>query len=323
MKQHLHFILRKCALSLIAIAFTQSSFSQIGIFNELEAGVTFGPSNFLGDLGGTKGRGMGFLKDNNIAKTKFIVGAHLTGYINPLIGVRLALNYGTITGADEIIKGQGGLEEARKFRNSDFRSRLFEAFVAAEIYPTVFMEYDPFEVYKKIRPYGVIGVGVFNFNPQGTDPLTGTYVNLKDLSTEGQGFAEYPNRKPYKTTQLNIPMGLGVKYFVNDNTSVSFEVIHRKTFTDYIDDVSTTYIDPDLFDQYFGVGSQKAQLARRMANKTDQGPNNSAGYGPGDKRGTSTNMDAYYSFGFKVSFRLGARESSDNYKPIKCPALRF
>ncbi|MBZ5857381.1 outer membrane beta-barrel protein [Flavihumibacter profundi] len=323
MKQHLHFLLRKCALSLLAIAFTQTSFSQIGIFNEFEAGVTFGPSNFLGDLGGTKGRGMGFLKDNNFSQTHLMVGAHLTGYVNPLFAMRLAVNYGTITGADEIIKSQGGLEEARKFRNSDFRSRILEGFIAAEIYPTVLYEYDPEEVYKKIRPYGLLGVGVFNFNPQGTDPLTGQWVNLKDLSTEGQGFAEYPDRKPYKTTQLNIPMGIGVKYFINDNTSVSLEVIHRKTFTDYIDDVSTTYIDPDLFDKYFGIGSQKAQLARRMANKSDQGSNTSAGYGPGDKRGTATNKDAYYSFGFKVSFRLGNGNNNDNYKPIKCPTLRF
>jgi len=323
MKQHLHVILRKCALSLIAIACAQSSFSQIGIFNEFEAGVTFGPSNFLGDLGGTKGRGMGFLKDNNISQTKFIVGAHLTGYVNPFFAVRLAVNYGTLAGEDQIIKGQGGLEEYRKFRNSDFKSRLLEGFVAAEIYPSVFFEYDFEDLYHKIRPYGILGVGVFHFNPQGTDPLTGQFVNLKDLSTEGQGFAEYPNRKQYKTTQLNIPMGIGVKYFVSENTSVSLEVVHRKTFTDYIDDVSTTYIDPNLFDQYFGVGSQKAQLARRMANKTDQGSGSSGGYGPGDKRGTATNKDAYYSFGFKVSFRLTKGEDGYNYKSIKCPAMRF
>lgn len=323
MKKHLQFLLRKCTLSLIALATAQSSFSQIGVFNEFEAGVTVGPSNFLGDLGGTKGRGRGFLKDNNFPMTKLMVGAHLTGYFNPFFAVRLAANYGTLEGNDEIIKGQGGLEEARKFRNSDFRSRLLEGFIAAEIYPTTLFEYDAEDLMHKLRPYGLIGVGVFHFNPQGTDPLTGQWVNLKDLSTEGQGFAEYPDRKPYKLTQMNIPMGIGVKYFVSERTSVSFEVIHRKTFTDYIDDVSTTYIDPNLFDKYFGVGSQKAQLARRMANKSDQGSSTSAGYGPGDKRGTSSNKDAYYSFGFKVSFRLVRYDDGDTYKSIKCPVLRF
>ncbi|ULQ56603.1 hypothetical protein KJS94_00100 [Flavihumibacter rivuli] len=321
MKHHLPILLRKCALSFLALAFTQVSFSQIRLFNNTEAGITFGPSNFLGDLGGNKGRGTTFLKDNNIPLTTFMLGGHITTNPTQWLGIRLAMNIGKLQGEDEIIKGQGGLEEARKFRNSDFRSRLFEAFVAAEVYPTVFMEYDREDTYKKWRPYGLIGVGVFNFNPQGTDPLTGEWVNLKDLSTEGQGFEEYPDRKPYKLTQINIPMGLGVKYFMSDNFSIALEVIHRKTFTDYIDDVSTTYIDPNLFDKYFGMGSQKAQLARRMANKTDQSSSASAGFGPGDKRGTSTNMDAYYSFGFKLSFRLG--RGNDWYNSTRCPTLRF
>jgi hypothetical protein len=322
MKQHLLSLLRKCALSMVTLAFTQSSFSQIGIFNELEAGISFGPSNFLGDLGGNRGRGTGFLKDNNISKTRFIIGAHLTGYTSPAFAVRLAINYGTLTGDDKVIKGAGGMEEARKFRNSDFRSKLLEGFIAAEFYPSVYFEDDLDDLYRKIRPYGMLGVGVFHYNPQGTDPLTGQYVNLKELSTEGQGFEEFPDRKIYNLTQLNIPMGIGAKYFLSENTSICFEIVHRKTFTDYIDDVSTTYIDPNLFDQHFGVGSQKAQLARRMANKTDQGSTTSAAFGPGDKRGTATNNDAYYSFGFKLNFKLG-RDRDNSYRSIKCPTLRY
>lgn len=321
MKQHLHFIVRKCTLSLLAITLTQISFGQISLSHDIEAGLSFGPSNFLGDLGGNKGKGTGFLKDNNIPLTKFMVGAHLTTYASPLWGIRLQVNYGSLIGEDEIIKSQGGWEEARKFRNNNFRSKLLEGFLVAEVFPTVFFEYDAYDYYKKFRPYGVIGVGVFHFNPQGTDPLTGQWVNLKDLSTEGQGFEEYPDRKPYKLTQLNIPMGLGLKYFLSDKTSLALEVIHRKTFSDYIDDVSTEYIDPTLFDKYYGLGSQKAQLAKRMANKSDQGGAASGGYQPGYKRGTSTNNDGYYSICLKVNFKLSRGE--DGYKEIKCPTLKF
>lgn len=320
MKQHLPLFLRTCALSLL-VACSQASVAQIGIFNELEAGITIGPSNFLGDLGGNKGKGTGFLKDNNFSQTRFFVGAHLTAYQSALLGFRLAANYGKIAGDDAIIKGAGGWEEARRFRNTDFRSRILEAMIVAEVYPTVLFEWDVDDLYRKFRPYGVIGVGVFNFNPQGTDPASGGFVNLKNLNTEGQGFAEYPDRKPYKLTQLNIPMGIGLKYFTSETSSISFEVLHRKTFTDYIDDVSTTFIDPNLFDQYYGLGSERAQLARRMANKTDQSVGTAAGFGPGDKRGTPTNNDAYYSFNFKLSFNL-SRGNSD-YRPLKCPTLRF
>ncbi len=120
---------------------------------------------------------------------------------------------------------------------------------------------------------------------------------MQPLRTEGQGFPEYPTRKEYKLSSLNIPLGIGVKYFLSDNVNLSFEIIHRKTFTDYIDDVSTTYVDPSLFYTYLPL--QQAQLAERMANKTN------GIYEGGDKRGTATNNDAYYSAGFKLGIRLG------------------
>ncbi len=248
-------------------------------------------------------------------------GAHVSTHPSPLWGIRLQVNYGQLSGEDEIIRSNGGLEEARKFRNSNFRSKLAEAYVAAEIYPTVLTEYDPTDEYKKFRPYALIGVGVFHFNPQGTDPATGLWVNLKELSTEGQGFAEYPNRKPYKLTQLNIPIGVGIKYFISDRTSLALEVVHRKTFTDYIDDVSTNYIDPALFDQYFGVGTQKSALAKRMANKSDLSGSAAGGYLPGEKRGTPSNNDGYYHIGFKINFRI--KGGDEGYKNMKCPTLRF
>ncbi len=71
------------------------------------------------------------------------------------------------------------------------------------------------------------------------------------LRTEGQGFTEYATRKEYKLMSMNIPIGVGVKYFMSENVNISFEIIHRKTFTDYIDDVSTpNYVDPALFYNY-------------------------------------------------------------------------
>src|SRR5690606_13448162 len=68
-------------------------------------------------------------------------------------------------------------------------------------------------------------------------------VFLKPLSTEGQGLPQYPDRKPYKLTQFAIPFGAGVKFRVSRNTVLAYEVGLRKIFTDYLDDVSTTYVD--------------------------------------------------------------------------------
>jgi hypothetical protein len=161
----------------------------------------------------------------------------------------------------------------------------------------------------------VIGVGVFHFNPQGIDPATGQWVNLRPLHTEGEGFTEYPDRKEYSLWQLNIPYGVGVKYWMSENFSLGLEIITRKTFTDYIDDVSTTYIDPTLFSKY--LSPSQAALATRMADKSNAG----VGRTVGDQRGNSKNNDSYYSIGFKLGFRLGGGDRWGN--STRCPVIRF
>lgn len=294
------------------------SYSQSLYLNSFfEAGITSGPSNFLGDLGGNIGRGTTFLKDNNFPMTKMMVGGYIAFHPYQWLGIRLAGNIGKLEGDDAIINGNGGMEETRKFRNSNFRSELKEAFVAAEIYPTTFLEGDPFEMQGKLRPYGIIGVGVFHFNPQGRDPQTGEWIYLQPLRTEGQGFKEYPDRKEYKLTQLNIPMGIGVKYFLTDRASISLEVIHRKTFTDYIDDVSTTYVDPSLFYNY--LPASQAQMSERMNNKTDASGLASGLFGPGSKRGNPNMNDAYYSFGCKLGIRLMTKRETQLRNSRECP----
>lgn len=294
-----------------------SSFSQLSSGTYWEGGITLAPSNFLGDLGGNYGKGSTFLKDNNFNQTRFIAGAYVAVYPSEWLGGRIALNYGRLSGDDAVIKGKGGLEEARRMRNLNFKSSLLELMVLAEVYPTVFFEADPTDVYHKFRPYLAAGVGAFRFNPKGQDPGTNNWIPLQPLRTEGQGFAEFPDRKPYKLTQLNIPLGIGVKYYVNDNMAIAFEILHRKTFTDYIDDVSTSYIDPALFYNYLG---NQAAVAERIYNKTPaQGR---SGYGVGDKRGTPENNDAYYSAGFKLSFRLGNGDGAWR-NSTRCPVIRF
>ena len=318
MKQILHSAWRCSLLLLVSASSCISSFGQNTESSSVfEVGISMGPTNLLGDVGGNVGRGTKFIKDNNFPMTKFMFGAYVSYQPNEWLGFRFAINRGTLEGDDAIIKGKGGLEEARKYRNSNVRSRLTEAMLLAEVYPTVFLEDDPSDVFGKLRPYLLAGAGIFHFNPQGTDPLTKNWVDLKPLHTEGQGFAEYPGRKEYKLTQVNIPLGFGAKYFLSESVNLGLEVLHRTTFTDYIDDVSTTYIDPSSF--YAHLPLAQAQLAARMANKSG---NNGAStqYAIGDKRGTATNNDAYFSVNVKLGIRLGKGNSWNS--STRCP-VRF
>ncbi|HXC06074.1 MAG TPA: DUF6089 family protein, partial [Bacteroidia bacterium] len=212
-----------------AFSLLSSGYAQEAERNNSEIGMTVGPMVFLGDLGGHAGKGTTFIKDYNMNTTKIAVGAYGAIYPAQWLGFRLSLNYGNIEGNDADIKNKGGDEATRLERNLDFKSVILEGTVMAEFYPTVFIEDDPDDITARLRPYGVLGLGVFHFNPQGSyrNPATGdTYwVDLRPLHTEGEGFAEYPDRKEYSLTQINIPMGAGIKYFFSENVNLSFEII--------------------------------------------------------------------------------------------------
>lgn len=325
MKKFLHFLWGTCVIMFLAVFYPSHAHAQYndgGPFSEI--GVTVGPSNFLGDLGGHLGKGQTFLKDNNFNLTKLSLGAHFSYYPKDWLGVRVAVNIGKLEGDDKVISGKGGLEEARYNRGLAFQSKFFEAIVVGEVYPTVFFEEDPSEVYHKLRPYGIIGLGVFHFNPKAVDPNSGELVDLRPLRLEGQGFAEYPDRKQFSLWQPNIPMGVGVKYWLSDNVSLGLEVIYRKTFTDYIDGVSTTYVDKSLFAKYAGTlyTPQQAALAAHMYDLSNNGNGGAPGYGlAGQKRGDAKQKDAYYTFGIKLGVRLSSNNSFNN--STRCPIIHF
>lgn len=271
-------------------------------FNKkIEVGLNIGPSNFLGDLGGNFGRGKTFLKDNNVELTKLLTGVYIAYFPAEWIGIRLSGQKTTLEGDDKVIDRKGSWEERRSDRNLSFRSPLLEGYVAAEFYPTVFFEYDDY-LEKKLRPYVLAGVGMFKFNPQAE--LNGQWVDLQPLHLEGQGFPEYPDRKNYKLTQVNFPVGLGAKYYVTETFSVGLEVVHRFTRTDYIDDVSTRYIDPALFDRY--LTPEKALLARQLNDRrlVNQGT-------IGRRRGDGKENDGFYSIALKLNWRLGNPDASE------------
>jgi hypothetical protein len=323
------FVTKTIILSLISFTILSNTYSQAFLFGEKvkwEVGLNFGPSFFLGDLGGNSGKGTNDVKDINFEFTKLMKGAFVTMYPKNWVGLRLAANYTYLEGSDDIINTTGIDELWRKQRNLNFKTTVLEGYVALEIFPTMLFnrqsEYEP-----RLRPYGFAGIGVFHFNPKGS--LTDAAGNkswyfLQPLRLEGQGMPEYPSSKPYKLTQINIPYGGGIKYFVSDRINVSAEVLYRKTFTDYIDDVSQKYIDPVNYTKY--LSSQEATLAYKLSDK-------SIGiiypgmtrYPAGTQRGDTKDGDSYFSIVLKVGVRLGEiYESSfarSAARQTRCPSV--
>ena len=99
-------------------------------------------------------------------------------------------------------------------------------------------------------------------------------------------------------------MGFGAKYYLSDRVNISLEVLHRKTFTDYIDDVSKNYIDPALFDKYLSPAD--AAIAKQIHDKVVGIVTPSVTrYAPGTQRGNPNQNDAYFTFFMKIAIRLG------------------
>ena len=113
--------------------------------------------------------------------------------------------------------------------------------------------------------------------------------------------AEYPNIRPYKLTQLNIPMGGGLKYFISDRFNLGLEFLYRKTFTDYIDDVSTTYIGKNNFVLPNGQLSTAGLLQDRSYEVID--PATPLGV-EGRQRGWSKQKDQYIIAEIGLSFNI-------------------
>lgn len=302
-----------CAFSLISFFSRAQSVSTPD--GKFEIGLGIGPLFFLGDLGGNVGEGTYFIKDVNLPVTKMAKGLFVNYYPTEWLGFRVAANQGVLEGADSLIRDKGSAEVYRKVRNLHFRSNLLEAYAAVEFYPTVFFEeYDGLQ--GKVRPYGVIGLGMFKFKPQAeyySPNGTKRWVDLQSLRTEGEGMTEYPDRKPYKLTQMEIPIGAGIKWYVKESMYIGFEVMHRKTFTDYIEDVSTTYIDPSLFDKY--LSPEQAVVAKQV-NYRQGGTLSSSSASAGEQRGNSKNNDSFFSSILRFGWRLFDNSTADH---MGCP----
>jgi hypothetical protein len=279
-------------------SFSQPDFSEDPYYYHklnFEIGASFGAMNCLTDLGGGKGKGEKFIKDLNLGNTSPTGTIYYTVSYRNAVALRSEATWGIVKANDAVLKGVKETVGGRYDRNLSFRSTIFETSLLAEIHPRFFKRYTKNEKFPRLSPYLAGGIGYFVFNPR--TKLQGTWVDLQPLSTEGQGFKEYPERKTYKLKQFNFPVGGGIKYKLTDMINISAEFVYRILNTDYLDDVSTNYISPALFQNYF-KGAQLTQAVALNDRQKELDPTHSTV--PGDVRGNSKNNDAYFSFNFKL-----------------------
>jgi hypothetical protein len=263
---------------------------------ELVAGV--GATSFMGDLGGGD-KASHFVSDFNFTSQRPLLSAGLRYKILEPLAAKGTISYGWVSGSDEKSDNIYRLN-----RNLSFRSPIVEFATQVEfsiIKEPVSHRYSlrrrkKFSLQSlQVNTYLFVGVAGFWFNPKGIDDGpggTGEWVALQPLGTEGQGLME--GREKYSRIQLAIPLGIGMKYNITRQISLGVEFGARYTFTDYIDDVSTTYIDNKWL-------ASKDAMAARMADKSDPLVLIN---GTGDQRGEAKYNDFYMFSLITVAYKL-------------------
>jgi hypothetical protein len=271
---------------LVAVVFVVVAFypihssGQNAIVQEGEFGVALGAAHYFGDLN-TRA---------HLNRPKVAASIFFRKNFSNYIAVRIAGTYARL-GYSDVYNGHN---EYMYRRNLSFNSNMWELALQGDFN---FFRFMPGEPGFNYTPYITFGVGAFSYDPFAY--LGGEKVFLRSLNTEGQGNPLYPDRKPYSAMAFSVPVGVGFKYSLNERINVGFEILHRFLTTDYLDDVSTTYVDPSVFpDNPDGTPSTGRLLSDRSYELGEP-----IGL-PGRQRGSSRQKDQFITAMFHVTFNL-------------------
>ncbi len=281
----------------------------------------------------------------DISFTRPGFGVSHTYRLNQWTNIKSSFNWGRLKGDD--FEAADPTDEAslpRYTRNLSFRNDIKELSVVLEM--DIFPNVGGPGSRVPIAPYLFAGGAVFHHNPKGLAPANdrngnplaeaGKWVSLQELGTEGQNSDQY-EIEPYSLVQYAIPFGAGARFRLPGPFDAAFEIGYRLIFFDYLDDISTTYVDPGAF------GTN--ELARAMADRSLE-PISSSGqprdvdmiterYGfssrlseidgqpypliPGwgydaDKRGSANNNDQYIMTQIRLIYVIGKVRRSAKFR---------
>ncbi len=227
-----------------------------------------GTSSYLGEL----------TNDGDYLQANLNIHAGLQLYLNRKIAIRTEFAWFQLSGDD----AKASIESGRRGRNLSFSSNNFEI-SAVGIY-NLYPQGRSFYQRPSFNVYGFVGIGLLYFNP--TTKYNGQTVSLPSQQTE---------LVKYSLIQPVIPMGLGLRFKLGPFTNLSFEGGFRKTFTDYLDDVSTVHHDASKFPnaQAYALSDRRGELTPPQALKKD-----------GDIRGNPKTNDSYILYSVKLEYYL-------------------
>jgi hypothetical protein len=277
-------MLRKFVL-LLPVLISASCFIQ---GQSTEIGIFLGGASYKGEINPSLFTGR---------LLKPAVGALYRKNFNNHWAYRLGVNYGTVAGDDALSE-----DEYQQRRNLSFRTHILEGHLNFEFN---FFKYQIANPQTRFTPFVFAGLAFYRFNPQAQ--LGDEWYDLQPLGTEGQGTSAYPDREKYRRFQFALPIGGGIKFRLARRFGMTVEAGARKAYTDYLDDVSTTYADKTV------LLTENGEAAMLLSDRSTDGQalNNTD-----RQRGNASDNDWYLFGGVTFNFVL-SRKYGDNCTPFK------
>lgn len=260
-------------------------FSGLAQQYNLGFGLRAGASGFLGDIGsGDLARN--FVYNMELKDTRWAGGAFVRWRFHPLYALQGSFTYARIQGMDANSENR-----PRLGRNLDFRNDIFELAAKLEVYPQILSVSDV--GYRgryrlDFQTYFFAGVGAVYHNPKSL--YNGDYVKLRPLQTEGVS---------YSPVALTMPFGGGFFFTYKRNHRFGFEYQWSWTFTDYLDDISGTYVAHS--DPYIDAIANKHVPSASLPD--------AANYEAGSPRGDPTDRDNFMIMSVSYSYLIRTRGS--------------
>ena len=287
-------LILKFASTIMLLIFAVSVNAQTYKNTNFSGNLYLGMSNMMGDLGGSNFIGSRGLMDYDFRSNRLAGGLGFTMHTGGSFS--FGINFlATRLYGDDAFSEQDFQEE----RNLCVRTDLLEG--------DFLIEYRPFSRSSGFnRFYVYSGVGIMYYQPKAE--LNDDWYKLRTLGTEGQYLDNGPG--PYKELQVVVPYGLGYKFRLAKSTSIILDLGFRKTFTDYLDDVSTVYADPA--ELAAATQAEAALLADRSIN----------GQAVGLERGNSDKDDSFHVLSLKFEYIFGGKSGDGCYYNRNPPKTR-
>ncbi len=267
------------------------SWIEIAVAQSLNVGTSFCASNYSGDL----------TRDNAsvLRQTKPGFGLALDYWLDELLGFSVQYECLHVSADDALSE-----VEWQKKRNLNFSSPVYSSDLLAQInLSNIFLPH-----WHRVKMKLIGGYGFFRFKP--TARWNDKEYSLRELGTEGQGMVGYRPRYSLHSTALNF--GWGMEVNISAHWIFSSQILFRKTNTDYLDDISNSYVD------YATLAEQNGLVAAELGNKI-KAPQ-------GSQRGNPVDNDWYQSvsigFKYKIFDKLKRTQRVAKNHIVHCPTIR-